>query len=308
MARPIKYGLDYFSISVDFFQDIKIRKLVRSQGGKAVTVYVLLLCIIYKHGYYMRWDNELPFIISEQTGFEEVYIQEVIKYCLSIGLLSKELFEKEGVLTSEEIQNNYREVSTRRACSIKEYSLINAGETPVIVTETPVIVTETPVIVTETPVIAAISTQSKVKESKEKEISPNGDTKKVPEGLSPPAPSIPYQKIVDLWNTTCTGFHRLTGLSDKRMVKLKNRYEELSKMGEPLPLFRTLFEKMENSPFLKGDNRRGWKATFDWLVSNGENWRKVMEGNFDNSYPEKSGNTISQPERKPVEYTKIEEL
>ena len=186
MARPIKYGLDYFSISVDFFQDIKIRKLVRSQGGKAATVYVLLLCIIYKNGYYMRWDNELPFIISEQTGFEEVYIQEVIKYCLSIGLLSKELFEKEGVLTSEEIQNNYREVSTRRACSIKEYSLINTGENPVIVTETPVIAEKTPVSATETPVIAAISTQSKVKESKEKEISPNGDTKKVPEGLSSP--------------------------------------------------------------------------------------------------------------------------
>ena len=150
--------------------------------------------------------------------------------------------------------------------------------------------------------------KDKDKDKDKKEISPNGDTKKVPEGLSLPAPSIPYQKIVDLWNATCTGFHRLTGLSDKRMVKLKNRYEELSKMGEPLPLFRTLFEKMENSPFLKGDNRRGWKATFDWLVSNGENWRKVMEGNFDNSYPEKSGNTISQPERKPVEYTKIEEL
>lgn len=188
MPRPIKYGLDFFNLDVDFYQDIKVRKLVRSQGGKAIAVYVLLLGFTYKNGYYMRWDPELPFIISEITGFEEVYIQEAIKYCLSVGLFSKELFEKEGVLTSEEIQENYSRVSARRSSSIKEYSLLSAEDTPVIVTDTPVIVTETPVIVTETPVNVAISTQSKVKESKEKEKLSNESTKKAPEGLSSPAP------------------------------------------------------------------------------------------------------------------------
>ena len=201
MPRPIKYGLDFFNLDVDFYQDIKVRKLVRSQGGKAIAVYVLLLGFTYKNGYYMRWDPELPFIISEITGFEEVYIQEAIKYCLSVGLFSKELFEKEGVLTSKEIQENYREVSARRAYSIKDYSLISASkmgviatETPVIATETPVIATETPVIATETPVIAAISTQSKVKESKEKEKLSNESTKKAPEGLSSPSPRKSVQK------------------------------------------------------------------------------------------------------------------
>ena len=293
MPRPIKYGLDYFNLDVDFYQDIKMRKLVRSQGGKAIAVYVLLLGFIYKKGYYMRWDPELPFIISEITGFEEVYIQEAIKYCLSVGLFSKELFEKEEVLTSEEIQKNYNQVSARRSSFIKEYSLLSAEDTGVIVTETPVIVTETPVIVTETPVNVAISTQSKVKESKEKkEISPDGDTKKAPEGLSSPSahkPVFPYEKIVGMWNTTCTGYHKLTGLSEKRKMKLKNRIEEISKTGEPLLLFQTLFEKMQNSSFLKGDNRRGWKATFDWLISNGENWRKVLEGNYDNEFMSNNG-------------------
>ena len=52
---------------------------------------------------------------------------------------------------------------------------------------------------------------------------------------------------------------------------------------------KTLFEKMQNSSFLKGDNRRGWKATFDWLISNGENWRKVLEGNYDNEFLSNNG-------------------
>ena len=47
MGRRVKKGLDYFPLDVDFFQDIKIRKLIRCQGGKALTVYIALLCNIY---------------------------------------------------------------------------------------------------------------------------------------------------------------------------------------------------------------------------------------------------------------------
>ena len=108
MGRKNKIGLEYFPFDIDFFSDLKIRKLIKYQGGKAVTVYALLLCIIYKQGYYMRWDKELPFIISEQTGYEEVYIQEVIKSCLVIGLFSNELFEKEKIITSKGIQERYQ--------------------------------------------------------------------------------------------------------------------------------------------------------------------------------------------------------
>lgn len=130
MARTIKRGIDYFPFDVDFFQDIRIRKLIKYQGGKAVTVYALLLCTIYKNGYYAEWDKELPFIISEQSGYTEAYIQEVIDCCLNIGLLSKELFESDKVLTSKGIQERYRRIcsSSRRNSVIAEYNLIPAEE------------------------------------------------------------------------------------------------------------------------------------------------------------------------------------
>ena len=69
MARTFKKGLDYFPLDIDIFNDLKIRKLIKYQGGKAITVYALLLCNIYKSGYYMKWDKELPFICSELTGY-----------------------------------------------------------------------------------------------------------------------------------------------------------------------------------------------------------------------------------------------
>lgn len=130
MARTSRKGLDYFPMDIDIFSDLKIRKLIKYQGGKAITVYALLLCNIYKNGYYMEWDKELPFICSELTGFDEAYISEVIKTCLTLGLFSSELFETKKVLTSRGIQERYSRicVQCRRTYRIAEYNLLIPDE------------------------------------------------------------------------------------------------------------------------------------------------------------------------------------
>jgi hypothetical protein len=126
MARIAKSGLEYFPFDIDFFQDIRIRKLIKRQSGKAVTVYALLLCLIYKNGYYMQWDEELPFICSELSGFDEAYISEVINTCLALGLFHKELLDTEHVLTSKGIQLRYCNIQrlNKRMSRIDKYSLI----------------------------------------------------------------------------------------------------------------------------------------------------------------------------------------
>lgn len=127
MARIAKPGLEYFPFDIDFFQDLRIRKLIKRQGGKAVTVYALLLCLIYKNGYYMQWDKDLPFIGSEMSGFEEAYISEVIKSCLSLGLFDKHMFDTEGVLTSKGIQVRYCAIQrlNKRMSRIDSYALLD---------------------------------------------------------------------------------------------------------------------------------------------------------------------------------------
>lgn len=126
MARIAKSGLEYFPFDIDFFQDIRIRKLIKRQGGKAVTVYALLLCLIYKNGYYMQWDDELPFIGSELSGYDEAYVSEVIKACLSLGLFDKDLYDNERVLTSKGIQVRYCNIQrlNKRMSRIDKYSLV----------------------------------------------------------------------------------------------------------------------------------------------------------------------------------------
>lgn len=130
MGRNRESGLNYYPFDIDFFADIKIRKLIKYQGGKAVTVYALLLCLIYKSGYYMRWDDELPFICSEQTGFDEAYISEVIKSCLALGLFDSTLFNSDSILTSRGIQERYANILKlcKRKATITDYNLIHSEQ------------------------------------------------------------------------------------------------------------------------------------------------------------------------------------
>src|SRR5690606_9470953 len=127
MARTINRGLEYYPSNTNLFSDIKVRKLIKYQGGKSISRYVYLLCNIYQNGYYIQWDDELPFLVSEPTGLDVAYVSEVIKCCLNVGLFSKEMFESERILTSKGIQERYDFIckQSRKKSSVVEYSLIN---------------------------------------------------------------------------------------------------------------------------------------------------------------------------------------
>lgn len=273
MGRNKKIGLDYFPFDIDFFQDLRIRKLIKYQGGKAVTVYALLLCNIYKQGYYMRWDEELPFFVSEQTGFEEAYIREVIKCCLVIGLFSKEFYDSEKILTSKGIQERYQKICDlcRRNNEIHEYNIISS-EDIAFSSE-------------EMMISSSKSTQSKVKERKEKkskknnkEISPEGDTKKDELSLNPhpQIEHVDFVRLKEYFNTTFNGkLSMVVNMTEARRKAVKARIAQYDK-----ETVFTVLKKVAASPFLLGCNDRNWKCDFDWIFKAG-NFTKILEGNYD---------------------------
>lgn len=64
-------------------------------------------------------------------------------------------------------------------------------------------------------------------------------------------------------------------LSDKRRIKLKARLDEI---GED-ELLKAL-DKIKESSFLKGNNDRNWKISFDWLINNDNNMIKLLEDKY----------------------------
>lgn len=175
MARPISKGISYFPLDVDFMQNLKIRKVIQACGPNSIAIIMLLLGNIYgDEGYFMRWDEDVCFLITEALGVKDVYTLETVKKCLQVGLFDENLFNKYKIITSKGIQSRYFEITKRRRKVevINQYLLVNVAETndicpvDVNVAETLVNVAETNVNVNNNFVIARKSTQSKVKESK----------------------------------------------------------------------------------------------------------------------------------------------
>lgn len=100
---------------------------------------------------------------------------------------------------------------------------------------------------------------------------------------------INYQQIADMYNDICMSFPRVTTLSDARKKSIRARLNT-----HTIDDFKTLFEKAEQSTFLKGGNNRNWTATFDWLIKD-SNMAKVLDGNYDNhgSQNQKQNNRVA---------------
>lgn len=191
MARPIQRSVDYFPLQSNFFEDLKVKRLLSVHGAEGVTLYLYLLCQIYRdRGYYVELGEELLFDAAGMLMSEEQHVGEMISTMLAVGLFDKDRYASYGILTSKGVQDRYRTIKSRSSVRmIPEYAIevgcggagVIAAETQesycsnnprpsgIIAAETPVIAAETPVVAAKTPVIATIIPQSKVKERKEKE-------------------------------------------------------------------------------------------------------------------------------------------
>lgn len=168
MARPVKQGLEYFSFDTDFFSDVKVRRISRACGPASTSILICLLCNIYRDkGYYIRWDENLPFVVADTIGTTEGAVEEVVKKAIQVEFFDKELFEKHKILTSNGIQNRFRSAVVRR----EEIEYV----VDYLVSErkNEVIACKNEVIACKNEVIADRSTQSKVKVKRKKNNTPS---------------------------------------------------------------------------------------------------------------------------------------
>lgn len=200
MARPRKAGLSYFPLDVDIFDaDYKIIDLLDRFGPKGFTVYIAILCMVYREGYYLEIPTkslqaQLGKMIGNRWLTDKTFLTGVIDYCGELGLFDVGLLSQ-GVITSAGIQRRYREATKRNKSRIEKYRLLEedppeAGESA---PETSVSAAKTGVSSAEMPVSDAKTPQrkeNKRKENKRKENSlPKGREKETPQhsdGDSPP--------------------------------------------------------------------------------------------------------------------------
>lgn len=134
MARPLKQGIDYFPLNVDFFSDVKVRKIARACGPNAASILICLLCNIYRNeGYYILWDEDLPFVIADEVGVTEGCVKEIIIKAIQVGFFDAEMYSVHRILTSRGIQKRYLGASCKRKeIRINEDFLVSDGKNRVI--------------------------------------------------------------------------------------------------------------------------------------------------------------------------------
>jgi len=290
MARPTKEGLDYFSFDVDFFDNKKVRKIMRAYGPQSALILTCLLCNIYhKKGYYTPVDEDLSFDIADKLGVSEGAVKDTIAKAVQVNFFNQYQFDNYQVLTSPEILSRYKAGVTKR-------------ENVVIREEFTVYSVSNPVNDTGNQVTDTSNTQSKVKETKANESKVKS---LVVAGATPGPGKADYKKIVDeysgkeikevvvamktflakrpdfvepyrdYWNIAVekTSIPQVKSISDSRLKKLRTRLQE------PEFDFIEIMRKVHASTRLKAES--SW-FSFDWVFENQTNYIKILEGNYDN--------------------------
>lgn len=133
MGRLRKEGNEFFSFDVDFFSDRKIKILKARYGADGITLYIYLLCEIYKNGFYLKLDEDFEFIVSDDLNMNSVKVKQVLNFLLERSLFDNTLFQSDKVLTSTGIQRRYQLMVKSRAVknpiTVERYWLLSEEET-----------------------------------------------------------------------------------------------------------------------------------------------------------------------------------
>ena len=188
MARPLQTGLTYFPLDVSIDQDDKIALIESDFGLEGFAVTIKLLMKIYAEGYMYHWGEKELKLFSRKIGVEVSLVSAVAAAGLRWGLFSQSLFDDYGILTSHGIQKRYFEAVSRRknVSVVKEYFLLSEEEAEKytnlsLVTLFPESLAENGLeeaTLDSAELMSTLTTQSIVKESKEKESISSGDNRK----------------------------------------------------------------------------------------------------------------------------------
>lgn len=271
-GRPTKQGIDYFPMDVGFFTDVKIRKISRACGSQSTSILICLLCNIYKdEGYYILWDEDLPFVIADTVRVSEGAVKEVLIKSLQVGFFDQELYEKYKILTSSGIQKRFLLATYQRkeTTIIPEY-LINCANNSINCTNNSINHSDNE----QSKSKVKVNRKKRKEKENNKETSPNGEEKKDELSLSH-SQKIDWVGLMNWYNSLFRDkLPAIKSMTETRKKAVKARIAQYGKES-----IRTVFNLVLQSSFLLGGNDHNWKCDFDWIFKQA-NYTKILEGNY----------------------------
>ncbi len=107
---------------INFMEENAMEVIEAKYGIKGSAIVLKLMCKIYKEGYYIRWDEEQCLIFANKAGREvqAEEVQGIIEILFTKGILDRNSYQENGILTSESIQKVWMEATKRRKRELSE--------------------------------------------------------------------------------------------------------------------------------------------------------------------------------------------
>lgn len=103
-----------------------------------------------------------------------------------------------------------------------------------------------------------------------------------PTGPPPKAPEVIVDElgiewVVEKWNamSRLAGLPEVSKITDQRRAAILSRLKDYSTQD-----IEVVFAKVSKSPFLTGENERGWRADFDFVMGKSK-FTKILEGSYE---------------------------
>jgi predicted phage replisome organizer len=284
----------WIKIVTDIFDNRKIRQIeVMPDGDSILVIWFKLICLAGRIN-----DNGLVYV-TEDIPYTDEMLAAQFNRPLATVRLALNIFQKfkmieivndflclpswEKYQSADRLEKMKSKNAERQArFKAKKRAELNAGKQEVTL-----------------PVTLPVTHGNAIEEDKEEEIDKERDiditstnvdvcSDDSPEPTTEHRKPVPYEQIRKLYNDICHSFPACRVLSENRKKAIKARFAA----GYTVEDFQTLFQKAEDSSFLKGQNNRNWTATLDWLIKDG-NIAKVLDGNYDD-HGRGSGTTTPQ--------------
>ena len=266
----------WLKLKDDFFKQKEIKKLRKIAGGDTYTIIYLkmLLLSINNDGkiYYDGIEDTFAEEIALELDEDAENVQLTIAYLLKSGLMVSRT-ESEVSMTKVPEMVGCESESAERVRRHREKKKLQENQTELLHCNEPALHCNTDV------------TKCNTEKEKEKDIEKREKRKElVSKDTCPDSgnqnSSIPgeIEEIVTKWNEVA----EKTGITSVYRIKRETtRYKMLKKRIKDYGS-EAVIEAINNialSPFLWGNNNRGWEITFDWFVKP-NNFVKVLEGNY----------------------------
>ena len=260
--------VQWIKLMTDMFDNRKIRYLRRlPDGNSIVLIWVMLLSLAGRcnAGGMIFLTENIPYtpkMLADELDFEENTVSLALTALENLGMISTNPLE---ITNWEEYQNvdgmeKIREQTRKRVADYRtRKKALEEGQMMCNVTRN--------VTVTHG---NATDKEEELEEELEKEV----ESIETSDDVS--CRSEDRQAVVSAWNAL--GLSQIT-----KLIPGTNRYKQLNARIKEYGLDKVLeaIDNVRQSSFLRGQNKNGWIAAFDWLIKP-NNFCKVLDGNYAN--------------------------